>query len=237
MIGWGKLAWLFTAATIVVSACGGRTGALDDDFSLGGSGAGGRAGSTSRGGSVNTGGAVTVGGVSNVAGGSSGGRFTGGSSIAGAVGTGGAGAVGTGGASSGGATPGGSCCEAQVSNSCQPSSVAQCVCQVRPSCCDKVWDESCAQLVEQRGCGNCGGLSCEGCLAASCSAEVSSCFQDFGCVSIFSCVQATGCQGFACYQRRYCRDVIDEWGGPAGDSMSALLDLFGCAIQSACPCN
>jgi hypothetical protein len=83
-----------------------------------------------------------------------------------------------------------------------------------------------------------GGLaSCGECLLEACSAPLTQCLQDFGCISILSCVQATGCQAFQCYSPDYCRATIDEWGGPAGPSMGALLQTLSCAVGSGCQCN
>lgn len=78
---------------------------------------------------------------------------------------------------------------------------------------------------------------CSACLFQTCGAELNQCFQDFGCLSIFSCTQATGCEIFQCYSPYTCGGVIDQWGGPAGYSMQLLLEAFTCAVRSGCPCN
>lgn len=52
---------------------------------------------------------------------------------------------------------GGACCEAGMGPGCEDLAVAQCVCDVAPSCCDVQWSDACAALVEPLGCGVCGG--------------------------------------------------------------------------------
>jgi hypothetical protein len=133
--------------------------------------------------------------------------------------------------------PAGACCEASMQPGCRPRAVAQCVCAAAPYCCEKLWDEGCARLVEPLGCGYCERFDCETCLDRACGPELARCYEDFGCLSIYSCVRDTGCQAFACYTDGWCREVIDAWGGPAGDSMVALLQAFSCSTQSGCPCN
>jgi hypothetical protein len=78
---------------------------------------------------------------------------------------------------------------------------------------------------------------CQSCVYQSCSGELSECFSDFGCLSIFSCAIASGCQGLDCYSPDTCRNTIDQWGGPAGESMRRLLGGLACVVQSGCPCN
>jgi hypothetical protein len=78
---------------------------------------------------------------------------------------------------------------------------------------------------------------CLQCIGQSCSTQLITCFQDFGCLSIFDCMQSTGCQAFQCYTDQYCRTTIDQWGGPNGAAMSELLQTFTCALQSGCECN
>jgi hypothetical protein len=133
--------------------------------------------------------------------------------------------------------PAGACCEPQMEASCRPRAVANCVCQLAPYCCEKLWDEGCANLVEPLGCGYCERFDCETCLNRSCGNQLAACYQDFGCLSIYSCMDATGCDAFQCYTDGQCRGVIDQWGGPGGYSMGVLLTAYSCAIQSGCPCN
>lgn len=214
---------------------------------------------TNAGGTVSVGGAVSVGGTVSVAGG-----YPGGGPPVGGYGYGGAYPYPYGGAYVGGGypvggygyggyagyppiagtgyggnpmQPAGACCEASMQASCRPRAVANCVCASVPYCCDKLWDENCARLVEPLGCGYCERLDCESCLDRACGPQLAQCYEDFGCLSIYSCVQQTGCQGFACYTDGWCRDVIDAWGGPGSYSMGVLLQAFSCSIQSGCPCN
>jgi hypothetical protein len=78
---------------------------------------------------------------------------------------------------------------------------------------------------------------CLQCIGQACSAQLITCFQDFGCLSIFDCMQGTGCQAFECYTDQYCRATIDQWGGPNGQAMTELLQTFTCALQAGCQCN
>jgi len=82
-----------------------------------------------------------------------------------------------------------------------------------------------------------GPQDCAQCLFNRCNEPFSACLQDFGCLSILSCMQSKGCQAFECYTDQYCRGTIDEWGGPAGQSMNELLQTFSCAVQAGCECN
>ena len=244
-------------STLLGDGFGPDDGTGADGMGADGTGASSTTGGSSSGGRPPRAGAPGYGGTIGVAGT---GVYPGGAPTAGAYGYGGAytgGAGPTGGYSFGGTYafggaypvagtgyggnpmhPAGECCEAHMTASCQPRAVAKCVCQAAPYCCDKQWDAGCARLVEPLGCGTCSGpVNCETCLNRSCSAELGQCFNDFGCLSIFTCMQQTGCQAFQCYSEGWCRDVIDQWGGPAGDSMGRLLGAFTCAFQSGCPCN
>ena len=78
---------------------------------------------------------------------------------------------------------------------------------------------------------------CQTCIFETCGATLSQCLQDFGCISILACTQATGCDAFQCYNPQTCGPVIDQWGGPGGPSMSMLLKSFSCVVMSGCPCN
>ncbi len=51
----------------------------------------------------------------------------------------------------------GSCCLAQSGPGCDDQFVESCVCADAPGCCSDTWTESCAALVEDLGCGMCGG--------------------------------------------------------------------------------
>jgi hypothetical protein len=167
-----------------------------------------------------------------------GGAYVGGAYVGGSYPVAGAPWAGAGGYGYGGSfNPGGSCCQARMQPGCQPYPVAQCVCSVEPYCCEKLWDDSCVQLVDRLGCGVCRGVDCQSCLFQSCGFELNQCFLDYGCLSIFTCTQDSGCQAFECYTEGQCRGVIDDWGGPGGYSMGLLLQAFSCAFQSGCPCN
>jgi hypothetical protein len=61
--------------------------------------------------------------------------------------------------------------------------------------------------------------------------------QDQGCIEIIVCAQASGCQGLDCYDKKSCKSVIDQFGGPAGASMNNLLSTLGCAVNAGCACQ
>jgi hypothetical protein len=85
--------------------------------------------------------------------------------------------------------------------------------------------------------GGTGSLDCQTCLTQACTPQLAQCFQDFGCIAIFGCVVNTGCNTLECYSPMFCKDIIDQFGGPAGGSMSQVLDVVGCALNSGCQCQ
>lgn len=125
-----RLCWL--ALTVAPLACG-RAGLNDDLFETGGAGGTGATG----------GGTGATGATSGAGGGG------------GSGGAGGTGALG-GSGGSGGSGGGGSCCSPQNTPSCNPTEVAQCVCQFDAYCCNTEWDELCVEQVTSLGCGSCG---------------------------------------------------------------------------------
>jgi hypothetical protein len=220
MKGLGRAPFLTVLGLVVASGCGGRTDSFDDYYdgygddggstgALAGGGAAPIAGKPGKGGAA-AGGSKPVGGKGNGTSGSS----TGGVSVAGSPPIGG---VGAGGASNpfGGSSIGG------FGGSFPLGGFA--------------------------GFGAFGGSSiggfgggpqdCQGCLLQSFSSQFIECIQDFGCISIIACAQASGCQGIDCYRDKFCKGVIDQWGGPAGPSMNQLLKTFACAANSGCECN
>lgn len=211
MSGWGRISLLISAGVLLGAGCGGRTGALDGDFSEGADGAGAEAGNVSQGGSASVAGRTSRGGRGNVAGSTA----VGGTYSPGGYGTGGAvvyPVAGYGGTFAfGGAYPvagyGGYYPVAGYGG------------------------------YSFGGYGGPGPEACGQCLREACSPALTQCLQDFGCIAILSCVQSKGCEAFECYSDQYCRPVIDQWGGPAGQSMNALLQTFSCAVQAGCPCN
>jgi hypothetical protein len=211
MIGWGKFPGFIALGLVLSAACGGRTDALEGDYSgsaadgagadagtpaAGGSSAGrpGHGGTTGTAGSRPTagthqggspaGGAYTTGGVSPAGGAYTGGTFgTGGTfPVAGTF---------TGGTSFGGFATGGS--------------------------------------------GPFG--DCQSCLKSACSGQLVQCLSDFGCISIFSCMQQSRCLGFECYSPDTCQKVIDQYGGPNGASMNELLQIVACGFTAGCQCG
>lgn len=51
----------------------------------------------------------------------------------------------------------GSCCVAQSGPGCNDDLVESCVCAQAPGCCSDAWTSSCTSLVDELGCGLCGG--------------------------------------------------------------------------------
>ena len=84
-----------------------------------------------------------------------------------------------------------------------------------------------------------GGVAdeCQSCIFSTCNTELTQCFQDLGCISIFACAATSGCQGFDCYTPETCAGVIDQWGGFGSPSMKAMLRSVSCVVTSGCPCN
>jgi hypothetical protein len=46
----------------------------------------------------------------------------------------------------------GSCCSASDEPGCGDSTLQDCVCALRPSCCDRAWDEACTRIVAEKNC-------------------------------------------------------------------------------------
>src|SRR5690606_33401154 len=53
-----------------------------------------------------------------------------------------------------------SCCTPQATPGCEDPGVMDCVCSQASWCCEQVWDETCVMLVDELGCGVCGGTVC-----------------------------------------------------------------------------
>lgn len=87
------------------------------------------------------------------------------------------------------------------------------------------------------GFGGLGPIDCQACLTRACTPQVAQCFQDFGCVAIFGCVVSAGCNPLECYSPMFCKNVIDQFGGPTGDSLRQVLDVVSCAVNSDCQCQ
>jgi hypothetical protein len=230
MSGWGRISFLLGVGVALGAGCGGRTATLEGEYGTGDEGGSvGVAGTVSRGGASSVAGRPSRGGRGNVAGSvgvagayAMGGYGTGGAVVYPTGGTfafGGAYPVaGYGGYVSGGAYPIGGYGGYSVGGYGGYSVGGY-------------GGYSVGGFAGQ------GGLACGECLRQACAPALSQCLQDFGCISILSCMQSKGCQAFQCYSDAYCRDTIDQWGGPAGQSMSELLQTFSCAVQAGCPCN
>ena len=226
MSGWGRVSLLIGVGILLGAGCGGRTGALEGEYGSGADGSGAEAGR------------VSTAGASSVAGrGNPGGR----GNVAGSVGT--AGLPGTGGTgfSFGGAYPGGSfpVPVAGYGGVPYPQGGYGGYAYGGTFSIAGYGGYAFGGAYPQGGftVGGQGPQACAQCLLQSCSQPFAQCLQDFGCLAILSCVQSKGCQAFECYSDAYCGGVIDQWGGPAGQSMSEILQTFACAVQAGCGCN
>lgn len=228
MSGWGRVSLLLGAGVLLGAGCGGRTGALEGDFSEGADGAGAEAGAVSQGGATTVAGRSSRGGRGNVAGS----RAVGGYGGTGVYPGGGYGGTvvypvgGYGGYAFGGTYPVAGFGGYYPVGGTYPVAGTYSVGGSYP-----------VGGYSFGGYGGQGQEACGQCLFNSCSAPLTQCLQDFGCIAILSCVQSRGCEAFECYSDANCRGVIDQWGGPAGQSMNELLQTLSCAVVAGCPCN
>jgi hypothetical protein len=228
MSGWGRVVFSIGLGLLVVAGCGGRTGTLEDEYGGGAENSGAQGGSVSRSGSGPGAGRPSRGGTGNLAG-NAGASIVGGYGYGGYGGYGYAGYGGYGYAGYGGYGYAGAV--------------------IYPSAGYAGYPIGGGYPVAGYGGYAVGGgfpgggyagqapVDCLQCIGQSCSAQLITCFQDFGCLSIFDCMQSTGCQAFQCYTDQYCRTTIDQWGGPNGAAMSELLQTFTCALQAGCQCD
>jgi hypothetical protein len=82
---------------------------------------------------------------------------------------------------------------------------------------------------------------CAECLCSSC--DLSTCLADAACNDVFSCVAQFPCNPSVtavdtCYTPEFCKNVIDNAGGPTSTAYSAVLNLASCAEQQQdCGCS
>ena len=241
MSGWGRVSSLVALGTLVALGCGGRTSALEGDYGAGADNTGASAGSSSVSGSSHSstgGSAATTGGSGVVYPTTAGAVGYAGSSplpVGGYNGYGGtisyAGSVGyAGGYPIGGSgyagypTMGGDSYGGYATGGYGYGGFGY------------------GGTFSSGGGVSVGGAppypgDCQTCLRNACAPPLIQCLQDFGCLSILGCMQSSGCEGFQCYSDKYCKGTIDQWGGPAGQSMQELLQTFSCAFQAGCQCN
>ncbi len=136
----------------------------------------------------------------------------------------------------------GDCCAANDTPGCQDPEVTECVCAVDPACCGKYWYEKCPTLVEQFGCGECGGCipNCQnkqcgsdGCggLCGICPDGLQCNGQGFcepvqqgqSCPEVFAC--ATACGGDI-----NCMMDCNDQGTPVAQALFG--NLMQCILQS-----
>jgi hypothetical protein len=77
---------------------------------------------------------------------------------------------------------------------------------------------------------------CEKCTCTSCFGQLEACFNDGGCLDILDCADQNGCKGAQCYLGP-CNQVIDQNGGPFGDSATIAQQVGQCRTQSNCSCR
>ncbi len=84
----------------------------------------------------------------------------------------------------------------------------------------------------------CDGQSsdCAACTCYLCPSEWDVCQKDGGCADIVDCANKAGCSGIDCYLGP-CQSVIDQNGGPFGDSVSLAQDLAACSNNNGCGCG
>jgi hypothetical protein len=208
MKGWGSVSLFLALGVFMGAGCGGRTGVLYDEDYEPNEQAGTGSGNT---GNNGTGGSVGTAGRP--------GR-------AGSRNTGGAGPIPTGGVSSfGGAYPGGA-----YPGGAYPGGTGYGGYPFGGT-------TGIGGAFMMGGFGGVPPNDCQTCIFQTCGDPLTQCLQDFGCLSILACTQATGCDAFQCYNPQTCGPIIDQWGGPGGPSMSMLLRAFSCVVTSGCPCN
>ena len=144
--------------------------------------------------------------------------------------------------STGGPQTGLDCCVAEATPGCADPSVEQCVCAVDDYCCTTEWNDECVFLVDELGCGSCGGSAASG----STSGSSSSGGNQGDCCSPGS---GPGCgdpaiEQCVCQQDDYCCSTgwdetcvqeVDQFGcGNCGGSTSAAASSSGGSMGGDC---
>jgi hypothetical protein len=73
------------------------------------------------------------------------------------------------------------------------------------------------------------------CACDACACELAACEANPGCTAIRECAQEFGCMGFDCYAPETCMQVVDDEGGPTGESAMIGLALNDCVGNAGCP--
>lgn len=212
---------LFCACLSLLLGCGARSSTLEDEESLGGESSGNAGGTTSGGrpsGGASSGGMTSGGRPSGGTGNVSSAGFGAGGASGGFGAAGGNGGVASGGVAGVGAFgaqggSGGAAAGAGGAGGASEVIVRACV----------------AVLASE----------CAPCLCQTCAPALLDCFSDLGCAVIFSCAQQTKCAGLRCYSPDTCGPVIDQFGGPFGQSARNVFSLASCSVNSRnnCGCN
>ena len=125
----------------------------------------------------------------------------------------------------------GSCCQPNGTPGCNVQTTTKCVCELDAYCCEVEWDEVCADLVEDAGCGNCGTYMVD-CGDVSCNPGENcvNCPEDCGECSGDCCTpnQSVGCEELdiaqcVCAHDNYCC-AFGFWD----DVCVAEVEQFGC---------
>lgn len=112
----------------------------------------------------------------------------------------------------------GDCCEAHGNGGCSDAACCASVCEIRPSCCDTEWDQTCVELAE---------ASCAELCQSVCPGPGDCCtvHESSGCNDAECCNVVCQAEPFCCFL---------GWGL---DCISAADDLCGgiCSVPSTCP--
>ncbi len=85
-------------------------------------------------------------------------------------------------------------------------------------------------------CSDPGGTPCEVCTCSNCLDPLEQCDADGGCMDILACADKAGCSGVQCYLGP-CNQVIDQNGGPFGNSASLAQAVGQCRNANKCDCG
>lgn len=75
------------------------------------------------------------------------------------------------------------------------------------------------------------GGPCEACTQEQCRDELAECCSTVGCFSIVLCSLTHDCLGLDCYGADTCRDLIDQYRGPFGETTFQAAFLGGCMFE------
>lgn len=135
-----------------------------------------------------------------------------------------------------GGDPGEPPCQAPDCANC-PDERARCLCEEDGD------EQACDMMPQPKFCDRVVLDSCTNCMCDSCEAPLDFCESDDGCRAVMNCALTSQCDpGLSpgpdsCYQPQFCRDVIDDNGGPTGPSVGRLAGILQCVLNSGCECG